>query len=487
TTAVSNVNLTFAGDPTASTLVPTPIVSGTYAPSDYGHAGGALTAPGMSTFVGQNVSGTWKLGVSRILANATSAGSIASWSLTITSAAPATVTLAPGDTSAAVGTSVTETATVTDAGGNLVADGTPVAWTITSTGTPNITTQDLTITNGQAVLTYSNTTAGADTVTVVAGTSPDTATASATVTWTPGAPASATLAPGNATAMVGTNVTETATVKDAFGNLVADGTPVAWTITSTGTPTITHQDNTTTSGLAVLTYTNTKTGTDTVTVAITGGTNPTASAAVTWTPGPPANLTLSPGNTTATVLGSVTETATVTDLYGNAVVDGTTVNFSVTGVTTTSGTATTLNGQASFTYSAVFPGVDTLTATAVGGSNPYATATITWILPASTHYAALGIANFTTPYIYGAVQTGGGGPAGFLTWQGFGASLQTLSFNTLVAVGPNATLFGTATVGGQPVMFRIDATAGIGGTVRLRLISGYDSGTLHVMSVRVFP
>jgi len=216
-----------------------------------------------------------------------------------------------------------------------------------------------------------------------------------------------------------------------------------------------------------------------------------ASFTVTVTPGLPATLTLSPGNTTVGLFTPVTETATVEDQYGNPVANGTVVNFSVTGANTVSSSPTTVNGQASLTYSnsATFPGTDTLTATAVGGSNPSATATITWTLPASTPYASLGLYNPTNPYVYlGASTAGSGGPSGFLTWQGGGVSLLTLHFTALVASGPDATLFGTATMmGGPTVEFRLDAVAGLGGTVELRLSNGYDSGTLHLLSVRVSP
>jgi len=205
--------------------------------------------------------------------------------------------------------------------------------------------------------------------------------------------------------------------------------------------------------------------------------------------GPPQSLTLSPGNTSATVGTTVTETATVKDQSGNLVSDGTTVDFAVTGIATTSGTATTTNGQASFSYGAILPGIDTLTATAEGGTNPSATATISWVLPASTPVASLSVANFTTPYVYGSARTAAsGGPSGLLSWRSSDLSSLTLHETALVASGSDATLFGTATLAsGQAVTFRLDAVAGIGGTVRLRLSNGYDSGVIHVMSVRVSP
>ena len=312
-----------------------------------------------------------------------------------------------------------------------------------------------------------------------------------TVNSGPGTPASVTFSPGNATSTVGTSVTETITVEDSNGILVSDGTAVQWSITGpmSGTASISHEDLTTTNGQAVLTYTNTGAGIDTV--AATAGTVPntaSASASVTWTPGPPAAVALTPGNTSVTVGNSVTETAAVKDQYGNVVADGTTVTFSVTGITTTNGSATTTGGQASFSYGAILPGTDTLTATAVGGTNPLATATITWVLPASTANASLGVANFATPYVSGSARTAGSGnPSGLLDWRSPTVSFLTLQETALVASGPDATLFGMATLSsGQKVTFRLDAVAGAN-TVRLRLSNGYDSGPLRVLRVTVTP
>ena len=63
----------------------------------------------------------------------------------------------------------------------------------------------------------------------------------------------------------------------------------------------------------------------------------------------------------------------------------------------------------------------------------------------------------------------------------------TARLTALVASGPDATLFGTATLStGQAVVFRLDAVAGAS-TVRLRLSDGYDSGVVHVLGVRVTP
>ncbi|HET9017160.1 MAG TPA: HYR domain-containing protein [Thermomicrobiaceae bacterium] len=235
-------------------------------------------------------------------------------------------------------------------------------------------------------------------------------------------------------------------------------------------------------------------GTTTVTCTLTDPNddlnNPvSATFTVTVQPGLPATLTLSPGNTSVGLFTPATETATVEDQFGNPVADGTMVSFSVTGANTASGGRTTTNGKASFTYadSAAFPGVDTLTAKVSVGSNPSATAVITWTLPASTSYASLSLFNLTNPEVFGAVITVSGGPGGVLDWQSMAENFLTFHVTALTVSGPQATLFGVATLdSGQTVEFRVDAMAGAN-LVGLQLSNGYNSGMLHLQRVRVTP
>jgi protocatechuate 3,4-dioxygenase beta subunit len=92
-------------------------------------------------------------------------------------------------------------------------------------------------------------------------------------------------------------------------------------------------------------------------------------------PGPPATLTLTPETATNQVGVEHCVTAHVTDADGAPVPD-VTVDFSVSGANSASGQATTdANGDATFCYTGTNAGVDTITATAEGGSNPSDTAT----------------------------------------------------------------------------------------------------------------
>jgi hypothetical protein len=94
--------------------------------------------------------------------------------------------------------------------------------------------------------------------------------------------------------------------------------------------------------------------------------------------GPPASLDLQPPDATNAVGDEHCVTATVSDAAGAPVPD-VVVNFTVTGDNATAGSATTdASGQAEFCYTGTAAGDDTITATAVGGTNPSDTATKTW-------------------------------------------------------------------------------------------------------------
>ena len=207
------------------------------------------------------------------------------------------------------------------------------------------------------------------------------------------------------------------------------------------------------------------------------------------TPGPPAQITLDPGDISLPAGTSVTETATVKDAYGNLVADGTNVTFSVTGTYTTSGNMTTHNGQAFFSYTGQLVGQDTLTATAQGGTNPSTSATITWTIPTSTAFAQLALVNVFPTHVSAYVLTEllGSGPTGLFNYSDGKVTLSHVHLQALVTNGKQAMLYGTADLADHtPVSFRLDATGRIlGGTYLLRLSNGYDSGTQNAMIVAV--
>ena len=213
--------------------------------------------------------------------------------------------------------------------------------------------------------------------------------------------------------------------------------------------------------------------------------NNQGSATLTIAPGPSDQISLDPGDTSAPAGSPVTETATVQDEYGNAVADGTTVDFTVTGANPTSGSATTVNGQASFTYTGAVTGPDTLTATAEDGSDPSTSATITWTEPTSSSRAALAILNFFPTGVQANVSTlFGNTPRGTLVYRDRSVNLTNVQLGSLVVNGATATLYGTAKANGAPVNYVLTANASQH-TIRLQLSNGYDSGTQRAWIVFV--
>jgi hypothetical protein len=181
----------------------------------------------------------------------------------------------------------------------------------------------------------------------------------------------------------------------------------------------------------------------------------------------------------------------VTDAAGNPVADGTSVTFVVTGSHPASYTTTTTNGQARVTYSGSLTGIDTLTATATGGTTPSASATITWTAPSSTPHATLTIIDPLSPSIVALVQTGrtGGPPVGRFSYTSRSVTLSQVHLTSLVVTRSTATLYGQAQLAdGTTVDFRFEVTASrLFGTARLRLSTGYDSGPFTVRAVRITP
>jgi adhesin/invasin len=270
--------------------------------------------------------------------------------VTFTAGAPFTLTLTAVPATLPVGNSSTLTATATDQYGNPVADGTTISFT-TSLGALSSSTANTS--GGDASVTLSSTVAGVATVTATIGS----LSATAQVTFTPGAPFTLTLTAVPTTLPVGNSSTLTATATDQFGNPVADGTTISFT-TSLGT--LSSATATTSGGNASVTLNSTLPGVATVTATV-GSLN--ATTLVTFTAGAPFTLTLTAVPATLLVGNSSTLTATATDQFGNPVADGTIISFTTSLGTLSSPTATTSGGSATVTLSSIVAGVATVTAT----------------------------------------------------------------------------------------------------------------------------
>jgi hypothetical protein len=215
-----------------------------------------------------------------------------------TAGGPATLTLSPKTDTNTVGTPHTVTATVKDVAGNPVS-GVTVRFSVS--GANSASGSDVTDANGEATFTYTGTTAGTDTISAFADTDndgtqdPGEPSDIATKTWTPGAPATLTLAPPADSNTVGTTHCVTATVKDAFGNPVP-GVTVRFSVpTATATDASPSSSSATTdaNGEATFCYTASLPGEDTIHAFADSNNDgdqdpgePFGDATKTWTPPP---------------------------------------------------------------------------------------------------------------------------------------------------------------------------------------------------------
>jgi Bacterial Ig-like domain (group 1) len=267
------------------------------------------------------------------------------------------------------------TASVTDAFGNPT-PGVEVGFTVTGANTAAGT--DTTDAGGRAEFCYTGTHTGVDTITAVADADGDgeqetgEPAGTATKTYLPGAPSAVTLDPAAATNRAGERHCVTATVTDAFGNTVGEGTAVVFSVEGVNDrdPVTVRTDR---FGQAVFCYTGTAAGPDVIhAFADTNGNGaqdagePPATATKVYGPGQPATVRVTPATATNRAGEEHCVTATVTDEFGNAT-PGIAVDFFVTGANAASGDDTTdAQGRAEFCYTGRNAGTDTIRAIADG-------------------------------------------------------------------------------------------------------------------------
>lgn len=265
-------------------------------------------------------------------------------------------------------TPVSLVATVADANGNIVPQGTVVTWTTTS-GTLGSTTSQ-TDEQGKAVNTIINTSAVQTTITArsVAG-----AARNRLISFTSNlSSAHVSSVVATPSTVVANGVAESnlvATVIDSNGNKVPAGVTINWTTTggTLGSPTSTTDAQ----GKA----TNTLKSSTPVSASVTAGT--TAGSSV-------VNVNFTSDSTTAKVINvlssvstlpangisSATLTASVVDASGNIVPVGTLVNWSTTNGSLSSATSVTdAQGKATVTLTGTTPGQATITASSVAGNS----------------------------------------------------------------------------------------------------------------------
>jgi uncharacterized repeat protein (TIGR01451 family) len=270
-------------------------------------------------------------------------------------APPTTITLTTNPTMTVVGSNVLLTATVTISNGDPAADGTVVSFT-TSLG--NVSPVTATTVGGVATTTLSSTISGLAVVTSAVGG----LSATALVTFTPGAPFSLTLSAVPDTVSVGNTSTLTATATDQYGNAVADGTTISFT-TSLGT--LSGSTATTSGGDAVVTLTATTLGVAMVTATVG---SLSATIPVTFTPDAPFTFTftLTPTVIIANGISQSLGTVTVVDQYDNPV-GGVTVNFlRAVGVFSPASGTTNANGQITTVLTSLAPAIENVFAVVNG-------------------------------------------------------------------------------------------------------------------------
>ncbi len=219
------------------------------------------------------------------------------------------------------------------------------------------------------------------------------------------------------------------------------------------------------------------------------------------------NLVLVPKNGTNAVGSTATFQATATNAFGNPVTDAT-IRFSTTGSIATSGSCVTdSTGQCSFNYQgpqlpgadAVFAYADTNVNAELDQTEPAATATQAWLLPTTKNGQVTGgghIAGSQLPHdvAFGFVaksdDSGVSGQCAVVD-PGNNTQVKCISATVVTTDGNSATIFGDATINGQPTTYRIDitdaATPGTGNdTFALVTQSGYSvSGTLTSGNIRL--
>ena len=236
--------------------------------------------------------------------------------ITLTADVPSTVTLTGSPITLTVGGTSALTATVRDQYNNLVADGTTVTFT-SSLGTPG---SPGTTTNGIATSSINSTVAGTAYVTATATGG---ASGFTTVFFAPDSPSTVSLTANPTSLTVGATSALTATVRDQYNNLVANGTTVTFT-SSLATPV---SPGTTTNGIATSSINSTVAGTAYITATSGSG---SGSTTVVFNPGAPATMSLSPPTADNTAGVRITYTAIATDTYGNRIGDVTSgTNFNI--------------------------------------------------------------------------------------------------------------------------------------------------------------
>lgn len=386
-------------------------------------------------------------------------------------------------------TPVSLTATVTDANGNIVPQGTTVTWTTTSGTLGSATSQ--TDAQGKALNTIINTSAVQTTVTArsISGMSKN-LLISFTSNLSSAHVSSVVATPSTVVANGVAESNLVATVIDSNGNKVPAGVTINWTTTggTLGSPTSTTDAQ----GKAV----NTLKSSTPVAASVTAGTTAGSSVVnVNFTSDSTTAKVISVSPSLATVpangISSTTLTATVVDASGNIVPVGTLVNWSTTNGSLSSATSVTdAQGKATVTLTGTAPGQATITASSVAGNSTTnvnfvidnTSATVTSVTSSLPSILANGI---TTVTLTAIVKDSNGNPIDAnipVSWTTTSGTLSSASTMT-DANGHTTVTLTSSTVAGVNT---ITASAAKGSsTVNVEFL--YDASSIHITGMTSTP
>ena len=297
---------------------------------------------------------------------------------------PASIEISEPLGSLSIGSYFQLTATVADAGGNPVSDGTAVTWSDAFPGSTPILISNLSTTStaaGSHSITYFVLGQGMSTITATSGSVSATRLLSVgePSSTQPPDPSSISLKGGPDTARTAGRFTATARITDANGALVPDDTPVTWEMVAAyganAVFTPISVDRVTANGTASATYAvSSASGTDHVlATARSGSVRSTLHISVprTWPAESLAGVTLTSSAPSWKLLPigeTITVTATATDANGAAVSNGTSVTWITSGpaLSQVSADEATTSGSASATYRVVGVGTSWVTVEVTG-------------------------------------------------------------------------------------------------------------------------
>jgi hypothetical protein len=343
-------------------------------------------------------------GTKQVTASATGYGTV-TFTETAVAAAPAKIALSPASAATQAGTAVTYSATIQDTYGNTVTSATN-AVTMSVSGVTGTFSPGATVTPSGGVATASLTASTTGTATVKASATGLTG-ASAALSVSAGAPAKLVLSPSNSSTGAGAGIAYSATIQDAFGNVVSSATnPVTFTIGGLPGTFSPASPVTPTGGVAKSVLTSTVAGSATVTVSATGLAS--ASTGLTVVAAAPAKIALAPLSASTQTGVPIAYAATVQDSFGNTVGSATNpVTFSVSGISGTfspnsiESPIAPVNGVAKCSFTASTAGTGSITANSTGLTGASATLSVTLAQPAKLSLTpATATASVGTPVTY---------------------------------------------------------------------------------------